>query len=88
MTYRQIIEFFLLRTMNNALFHDAERMKSSTLDNLIWVFIYGGLIGVGLGLSIGRSDEALGWTVVTGGIVAAAVGALLVYVRSRMSDKT
>jgi len=63
-------------------------MKPSTIDTLIWVLVYGGLLGVGLGLSIGRSDETLGWTVVTGGGVTAAVGALLVYVRSRMSDKT
>ena len=63
-------------------------MKSSTLEKLIWVFIYGGLLCVGLGMSVGRSDEALGWTVVTGGGVTAAIGAVLVYVRSRMIDKS
>ena len=76
------------RTMNEAFFQDAERMKSSTLDKLIWVFIYGGLLCVGLGLSVGRSDNVLGWTVVIGGLLTAAVGALLVYVRSRRNDKT
>jgi len=63
-------------------------MKSSTLDKLIWVFIYGGLLCVGLGLSVGRSDDALGWNVMIGGLITAAIGALLVYVRSKMNDKT
>lgn len=63
-------------------------MKPSTLDKIIWVFIYGGLLCVGLGLSVGRSDEALGWKAVIGGIITSAIGALLIYVRSRMVDKT
>ncbi|MBW8830142.1 MAG: hypothetical protein JF606_12025 [Burkholderiales bacterium] len=63
-------------------------MKSSTLDKLIWVFIYGGLLCVGLGVSVGHSDDALGWKVVIGGLMTAAIGALLVYVRSRTNDKT
>lgn len=59
-------------------------MKASTLDTLIWVFIYGGLLSVGLGLSVARSDDTLGWTIVSGGGLTAAVGVLLVFVRSRM----
>jgi len=62
-------------------------MKPSTLDTLIWVLLYGGLLLVGLGLSISRSDDALGWSVVTGGGTAAVVGVVLIYVRSRMSEK-
>lgn len=62
-------------------------MKASTLDTLIWVFIYGGLLGVGLGLSVARSNSGMGYAIVTAGGIVAAVGALLVYVRSRMSDK-
>jgi len=61
-------------------------MKTSTLDTLIWVLIYGGLLSVGLGLSVGRSDDALGWTIVSGGGITAAVGVLLVFVRARMKD--
>ena len=38
-------------------------MKPETLDVLIWVLIYAGLIGVGLGLAIERNDAALGWGV-------------------------
>jgi hypothetical protein len=61
-------------------------MKTSTLDTLIWVLIYGGLLSVGLGLSVARSDDALGWTIISGGGFTAAVGVLLVFVRARMKD--
>jgi hypothetical protein len=61
-------------------------MKRDTLDKLIWTLIYGGLLGVGLGLSVQRNDHALGWGIVAVGSVVAAVGALLIYVRSRMKD--
>jgi hypothetical protein len=61
-------------------------MKPSTLDTLIWVFIYGGLIGVALGLSVQRSDGGLGTTVIVIGSAIAALGFTLIYVRSRMKD--
>lgn len=61
-------------------------MKTSTLDTLIWVLIYGGLIGVGLGLSVQRTDEPLGTAVIVIGSVAAALGFALIVVRSRMKD--
>ncbi len=70
------------------------KMKTSTLDTLIWVLIYGGLLGVGLGLSVQRTDAALGVGVIAVCGVIAAVGFLLIVVRSRMkepspsSDKT
>lgn len=54
------------------------------IEVLIWVLIYGGLIAVGLGLSIRGSDPALGWSIVVFGAIVAAVGAVLVVVRSRM----
>jgi len=59
-------------------------MNTSTIDKLIWTLIYGGLLGVGLGVSIQRSDDALGWTIVAAGGIATALGAVLVFVRSRM----
>lgn len=61
-------------------------MKTSTLDTLIWVLIYGGLLGVGLGLSVQRSHNGLGATVVVIGGCVAALGFALIYVRSRMKD--
>jgi len=61
-------------------------MSISRVETLIWVLIYGGLLAVGLGLSVRRSDSGLGLTVVAVGAVAAALGVLLVYVRSRMKN--
>ena len=61
-------------------------MKASTVDTLIWVLVYGGLIGVGLGLSVQRSDPGLGYGVAIVGGVLAVVGFALIYVRSRMKE--
>ena len=61
-------------------------MKTSTVDTLIWVLVYGGLIGVGLGLSVQRSDVVLGYGVAIVGGVVAVVGFALIYVRSRMKE--
>ena len=63
-------------------------MKTSTVDNLIWILIYGGLLGVGLGLYVQRSDDGLGTTVLAIGGVIAALGFALIYVRSRMKEDT
>lgn len=61
-------------------------MSNAALQKLIWVLIYGGLLGVVLGLSIQKSDDPLGWAIVVGGAVSAAVGAVLLFVRSRRKD--
>jgi hypothetical protein len=63
-------------------------MKPSTLEVLIWVFIYGGLIVVGWGLQVQRSRSGLGLVLIGGGGVVAAAGFLLIYVRSRMKNPT
>lgn len=61
-------------------------MKKSTLENWTWVLIYGGLLSVGLGWSLQRQDNALGWAVVIGGLCATALGAVCIFVRSRLKD--
>jgi hypothetical protein len=61
-------------------------MKLQTLDKLIWTLIYGGLIGVALGLSVARSDAAFGWVFVTLGAASSIIGAILIYVRSRRRE--
>jgi len=55
------------------------------LQALIWILIYGGLLTLILGLSVQRSDDAMGWSLVVGGGVVAAVGFALIYVRSRIN---
>lgn len=63
-------------------------MKNSTLETLVWVLIYGGLLSVGLGLALQRQGRpSLGWTVAAGGGIVAAVGVLLIWVRSRRKDE-
>lgn len=61
-------------------------MKASTLETWVWVLIYGGLLAVSLGLFVMRQDAVLGTVVTTIGGVTAAVGVVLIYVRSRLGD--
>lgn len=56
------------------------------LQTLIWVLIFGGLLALVLGLSVRRLDAPLGWLLVTGGAVLAAVGAALIFLRARMGQ--
>jgi len=55
------------------------------LQALIWILIYGGLLTLILGLSVQRTDDAIGWSLVVVGGVVAAVGFALIYVRSRIN---
>ena len=54
------------------------------LERWIWILIYGGLFLLILGIATGRVDEVLGWSVAVPGVVLAAVGVVLIYVRSRL----
>ncbi|MDP3828287.1 MAG: hypothetical protein Q8Q74_17170 [Polaromonas sp.] len=56
------------------------------LQQLIWILIYGGLLTLVLGLSVQRMDDALGWSMVVAGGVVAAIGFVLIYVRSRLTS--
>ena len=57
------------------------------LHSLIWVLIYAGLLTLVLGLSAARIDHAIGWSLVVAGGIVAAVGFVLIWVRSRMNVK-
>jgi hypothetical protein len=58
-------------------------MSNDTLDKLIWVLIYGGLLVLCLGLFLLRTAPGLGWGLVVVGGALATVGAALVAVRAR-----
>ncbi|SDN95202.1 hypothetical protein SAMN05216303_101104 [Rhodoferax sp. OV413] len=60
----------------------------SRLEKTIWILLYGGLLSLVLGLFTQRVDDDLGLTLVIGGGVAAALGAVLIYVRSRVRANT
>jgi hypothetical protein len=53
----------------------------------IWVLIYLGLVLLALGLSVRGDDASMGWGIVAFGVALDVVGMVLIWVRSRMSDK-
>jgi hypothetical protein len=61
-------------------------MSTDTVDKLIWVLIYAGLLVICLGVFVKRSAEGLGWILIGLGSVVAVAGAALVWVRSRMPE--
>ena len=56
------------------------------MQQLIWVLIYGGLLTLVLGVSVQRTNDALGWSMVAVGAVLALIGFGLVFVRARMKS--
>jgi hypothetical protein len=75
------------RTQTVALITVAGMLHPKTiarLENTIWILLYGGLLTLVLGLFTQRADDALGLSLVVGGGAVAALGAVLVYVRSRV----
>jgi sulfite exporter TauE/SafE len=61
-------------------------MKAATLDRLVWMLLFGGLVAVGLGWSVQRSDGALGWTLIVAGGAMCVLGIALIVVRARVKD--
>ena len=61
-------------------------MSTQALEKLIWTLIYGGLLAVCLGIFVLRAHVPIGATLVSVGAIAAAVGAVLIWVRSRMHE--
>ena len=59
-------------------------LSSKRLHTIIWVLVYGGLLTLVLGLSVQRSDDDLGWSMVAAGFTVALLGFALVFVRARM----
>ena len=62
-------------------------MSTNALHKLIWALIFGGMVALAIGFSVARGDASVGWTLMTGGGIAVALGALLIVVRSRMQDR-
>ena len=60
-------------------------MKTARIEIWIWVLVYAGLAAVGLGWAVQRGDDSLGWSIAVVGALLVAVGALLVWIRSRMN---
>jgi hypothetical protein len=58
-------------------------MKPNTLDTLVWVLIYGGLLTLSLAVFVGGTSPLLGWGLGVAGALATVAGVVLVWVRSR-----
>ena len=61
-------------------------MKTQRVEQLVWVLIYGGLLSMSLGWFVTPQRGPWGELLISGGVVAAVVGGVLVYVRSRMKS--
>jgi hypothetical protein len=59
-------------------------MKPATVEALVWVLVYGGLLLLCLGLFVQRADGPLGAVLMVAGGIVAVAGVVLIYVRSRM----
>ena len=59
-------------------------MTKKKLDAWVWVLIYGGTLGLSLGWFTQSRSPALGWAMIAAGGVAAGIGVLLIFMRSRM----
>ena len=62
-------------------------MNTQRVEVWVWVLVYLGLVVIGSGMSVQRSDELLGWAVTAIGITLDALGVVLIWVRSRAKDE-
>ena len=62
-------------------------MNTQRVEAWVWVLVYLGLVLIGVGLSVQRSDELLGWVVTATGITVDALGVVLIWLRSRAKDE-
>lgn len=59
-------------------------MRTKTLEKWTWVLIFGGLLLITMGLAVVPADSGIGFSMAALGAAAAVIGAVLIYVRSRM----
>ena len=62
-------------------------MNTQRVETWVWVLVYLGMVLIGVGMSVQRSDELLGWVVMGIGISLDALGVVLIWVRSRAKDE-
>jgi hypothetical protein len=65
----------------------ATSLQLKRLQALIWVLIYGGLLTLVVGLSLGRYDPSAGLACVVVGGLLAVFGALLIFLRARLKNE-
>jgi hypothetical protein len=63
-------------------------LSTGPIEALVWVLVYGGLLVFGLGVALSRGGLGYGWSVSVAGVVIALAGVVLIYVRSRMAERS
>jgi F0F1-type ATP synthase assembly protein I len=63
-------------------------LNAARIEVITWALIFGGLTGASLGLFVDRQPGGaiLGGVFIVGGLIAIALGIVLIIVRSRMAD--
>lgn len=59
-------------------------LRPEHVDTAVWLFIYGGIALLGLGLFVIPVEAMLGWAIAPVGLLFVVIGVLLIWVRSRM----
>jgi hypothetical protein len=62
-------------------------MNTTRVEVWVWVLVYLGLIVIGVGMAVQRSDATLGWGITAAGIVLDTLGVVLIWLRSRVKDE-
>lgn len=62
----------------------ASEINKLRVERLVWILVYGGLLTLVLGMFLQRYDRLLADTFQICGTIVASIGALLIWVRSRM----
>ena len=62
-------------------------MSTSSTEKFIWPLIFVGLFIGGLGFTVARSDDTLGWVFNLAGSLLMLVGVVMLWMRSRARSK-
>ena len=62
-------------------------MNTQRVETWVWVLVYLGMVLIGVGMSVQRSDEVLGWVITAAGITLDALGVVLIWLRSRTKEE-
>ena len=61
-------------------------LDAARLDAIVWTFVFGGLLVVGVGIALQRNGVGYGWGVAVAGALVVAAGVVLLWLRSRIRD--
>ena len=68
-------------------YNGTTNLRLLRMERLIWTLIYGGLLALVLGYFVETTQNADATAIYALGILAAAMGVVMVYVRSRLREE-